>query len=216
MVMLPQIETYPMDAQELNLMCTATALPGRQIMSTDYAIGTVNRKIANGFATTDLQLSFLVANSHKIRRYFEAWQALAHDPVTKEIGYYEDYTKDVSISTVERGLRMSLYKKQLGLTTKIPSVIRNRLPKIGPFDLAQDEIDLGAQFSEKTTYTCKLLECYPTTINDQALGNTNEGFMELTVQLSFADWRSEAGEFTGQAESFGRDALTSLIKRVIG
>lgn len=216
MIMLPQLQNFTMDAQELNIMCSATALPGRQIMSLDYAVGTTNRKIANGFATTDLQLTFLVANNHKIRQYFEAWQAEAHNPVTKEVGYYNDYTKTVKISTVERGLRMSLYKKQLGITSKLPSTIRNRLPNIGPFDLSQDEIDLGAQFSEKVTYTCRLLECFPTTMNDQTLSNGEDGIMELTVQLSFSDWESETGEFTGQAESFGRDALTSLIGRILG
>jgi len=216
MVMLPQLPNFSASAEELNLMCTATALPGRQIMSTDYAIGTVSRKIANGYTTTDLQMTFMVANSHQIRAYFEAWQALAHNPVTKEIGYYNDYVKPVTISTVERGLRTSLYKKQLGLTSKIPSVIRNRLPTIGPFDLSQDEIDLGAQFNMKTTYSCKLLDCYPTTMNDQALSNEAEGFMELTVQLSFSDWESSAGDFTGAAESFGRDAVTSLIQRIFG
>jgi len=216
MVMLPQLPNFTVNAEELNLMCTATALPGRQIMSTDYAIGTVNRKIANGYATTDLQMTFMVANNHQIRAYFEAWQALAHNPTTKEVGYYNDYTFPVTISAVERGLRTSLYKRQLGLTSKIPSVIRNRLPTIGPFDLSQDEIDLGAQFSMKTTYSCKLLDCYPTTMNDQTLSNEAEGFMELSVQLSFSDWESSAGDFTGAAESFGRDALTSLIQRVLG
>lgn len=197
-------------------MCTATSLPGRQIMSSDYAIGTRQRKIANGYATTDMQMNFLVANNHTVRKYFEAWQALAHDPVTKEVGYYDEYTLPVTISTVERGTRVSLYKRQLGLTSRIPSVIRNRLPSIGPFDLSQDEIDLGAQFSMKTTYSCKLLDCYPTTLQDLALGNNTEGIMELTVQLSYSDWESEEGEFTGQAENTGRDALTSLIARVLG
>jgi hypothetical protein len=53
-------------------------------------------------------------------------------------------------------------------------------------------------------------------MNDQTLGNGEDGIMELTVQLSFSDWESETGEFTGQAESFGRDALTSLIGRILG
>lgn len=215
MVTLPQLPDFPVDPNELNLFCTAAALPGRQIMSTDYQVGTVNRKIANGYAITDLSLTFLVANNHIIRQYFEKWQSLAHNPVTKEIGYYQDYVKDVSISTIERGVRLSAYKKQLGITEKVPSIIRNRLPKLGPLDLSQDELDVGVKFSMKKTYTCKLLECFPTSLTDQTLGNAEEGFMELNVQLSFVDWVSEPGEFTGSAESFGRSALSSLLANII-
>lgn len=219
MIQLPQLRNFKVDARELNLMCTATALPGRQIMSMDYQIGTTMRKVANGYATTDLQLTFLVANNHVVRQYFEAWQAEAHDPVTKEVGYFEDYTKDVSISTVERGLRLSLYKKQIGFLNKVPSFIKNRLPNLGPVDLSQGEIDLGAGFDTKKTYTCKLRECYPTTITDQVLGNTQEGVMELSVQLSYTDWESEAGEFTGQGEAFGRGAVSTgaaLLGKLLG
>lgn len=214
-VTLPQIEGFPIEGNELNVMCTATALPGRQILSQDYQIGTTNRKIANGYAITDLSLTFLVANNHNIRQYFEAWQNLAHNQETGEVGYFNDYTKDIQIHTVQKGYRNSLYKKQLGLTTKVPSIIRNRLPKIGPFDLSQDEIDVGIEFNSKKTYTCKLIRCYPTTIEDQQLGNGEEGFMELNVQLSYVDWESQAGDYTGSAESFGRSAISSLLKRII-
>ena len=214
MVQLPQLADFKVDAQELNLMCTAAVLPGRQIMSMDYQIGTTNRKIANGYAVTDMSLTFLVANNHIVRQYFEAWQAEAHNPVTKEVGYFDDYAKSVTIHAIERGVRTSLYKKQLGLTSKVPSIIRNRLPSIGPFDLSQDEIDLGVQFKMKKTYSCKLLECYPTTITDQQLGNNEEGFMELNVQISFTDWESEVGEFTSSTGSLARSGLTSLISRL--
>jgi len=44
-------------------------------------------------------------------------------------------------------------------------------------------------------------------LNDQALGNAQEGLMELTVQLSFTDWESEVGKFTNQNESTARSIL---------
>src|SRR6056300_1083985 len=83
MISLPQLKTFTVDPNELNLLCTAAMLPGRQIMSMDYAVGTTNRKIANGYTVTDMTLTFMVANNHIIRQYFEAWQAEAHNPVTK-------------------------------------------------------------------------------------------------------------------------------------
>lgn len=207
MIQLPQLKTFQVDANELNLMCTTAALPGRQIMSQDYQIGTTMRKIASGFATTDLTLTFLVANNHVVRQYFEAWQAEAHNPVTKEVGYFDDYTYPVTISTVERGIRFGVYKKQLKFLDKVPSFIKNRLPDLGPVDLSQGEIDFGGQIDKKKTFTCRLQECYPTTLNDQALGNAQEGLMELTVQLSFTDWESEVGKFTDQNESTARSIV---------
>ena len=207
MIQLPQLKTFRVDANELNLMCTAASLPGRQITSQDYQVGTTMRKIANGYATNDLNLTFLVANNHVVRQYFEAWQAEAHNPVTKEVGYFDDYTYPVSISTVEKGLRLSLYKNQIGFLDKVPSFIKGRLPDLGPIDLSQGEIDLGASFDMKKTFTCRLKECYPTTLTDQEIGNAQEGIMELSIQLSYTDWESEAGEFTGQGEAFGRGVV---------
>ena len=99
---------------------------------------------------------------------------------------------------------------------KVPSFIRNRLPPIGPFDLAQGEIDLGASFSKKSTYVCSLLDCYPTTLSDQPLGNAQEGMMELTVQLSFSEWTSKKGEHTGKGESFGRGILAGGLSKLLG
>ena len=114
---------------------------------------------------------------------------------------------------------MSLFKKQIGFMDNVPSVIRNRLPDIGPLDLSSGQIDLGASFDMKTTYTCTLLECYPTSLTEQMLSNGEEGFMELTVQLSYTDWESEKGEFTSEGESFGRGvagAVGGLIGRALG
>ena len=219
MVELPQIESFPIDARELDVMCTATELPGRQIMSTDVAIGTTNRKIANGFATTDMTMKFLVANNHAIRQYFEAWQNEAHDQVEKTIGYFEDYTYNLKIHTVQRGLRLSLFKKQLGFLDNIPSNIRNRIPDLGPVSFAQGEIDAGASFEMKKTYTCELIECYPTSLVAQPLGNGEEGVMELSVQLSYSDWISTPGEFVKEGESFGRgvaNAVGNVIGRALG
>ena len=111
---------------------------------------------------------------------------------------------------------MSLFKKQLGFVDKIPSFIRNRLPKVGPIDLQQGEIDAGASFNEKKTYSVSLRECYPTTISDQQLGNAEEGVMELTVQLSYTDWESTVGTHTGTGEAIGRGAISSLTNFLLG
>jgi len=188
-VFLPQITGFA-DTRDLNVLCTTASLPGRQIMTQDITHGTVMRKIASGYATTDITLTFYVMNDHKVRAYFEAWQNLAHNQSTKEVGWYDDYIFDVTIQHIQKGASMPILKKQLGIGKKIPSFLKNKLPKIGPIDFAQDEIELNAQFKDTPVYTCQLRECFPTTINEQALGNDQTGMMEFTVQLSYVDWIS--------------------------
>jgi hypothetical protein len=213
-VHLPQLKSFPMDAKELHLFCTVAAVPGRQIMSIDHMIGTTNRKFANGYATTDMTMTFLVANNHKVRQYFEAWQNEAHDQVSRTVGYFDDYTYNVKVHLIERGLRLAVMKKQLGFTNKIPSFIRNRLPQIGPIDLSQGEIDAGASYKAQTTFSCNLRECYPTSIVDQQLGNGEEGVMELSVQLSYTDWESEVGDFISEGEDIGRGVISGVFGKL--
>lgn len=210
MVKFPQIESFSIDPNELDIFCTAASMPGRQIMSQDYQIGTTMRKIANGFATTDISLTFIVTNSHRIRQYFEAWQAEAHNPVTKEVGYFDDYTYPVEISTIQKGQRLSAFKKQLGGLNKIPSVISNKIPDLGPVDFSQGEIDVGIAFKKETTYTCKLLECFPTTLADQAIGNGTE-LMELSVELSYTDWESEPGSYISEEQGVVQAGVGAVL-----
>lgn len=215
MVQLPSLKSFPVEGNTLDLMCTVAALPGRQIMSMDYPMGTRIRKIANGYTTTDLSLTFLVSNNHLARRYFEAWQAEAHNPTTRNIGYYEDYTYPVRISTVQKGTRSSLFKKNFPEGySKVPPTIKNAIGNLGPIDFSQGEIDLGVSFDMKKTFTCRLEDCYPTTLSEQQLGNTQEGVLELTVQLSFSDWESEGGEYFTKEENLASWLVGVIAGRI--
>lgn len=214
-VILPVLPNHSSQTKTLDLLCTATSIPGRQIMSMDYQMGTTMRKIANGYATTDLQLTFIVTNDHAARAYFEAWQNLAHDPNTKEVGYYKDYTFPVKIHHLQKGAAFPILKKQLGFTKKIPSFIKNRLPKIGPLDLAQGEVDLNATFNDKPVFSVELNECYPTTLTEIALSNASEGLVEFSVQLSYKDWTSGRekpdSNLAGSVTGAGIDMIRSLF-----
>lgn len=182
-------------SNELNLICKAATLPGRQVTSIDYLIGTVNRKIANGYAIADLALTFHVMNNHGVTKYFDAWQKLAHDQETYEVGYYDDYVKDVTIEQLQKGTGFSLFKKQLGFLDGIPTSLKQRLPDLGFVDLAQGEIDISLGSNAQTVRKVRLIESYPTTMNDIQLGDDqNNSITELSVQLSFKDWETDEVE----------------------
>jgi len=184
------------DVREMNLLCKAASMPGRQILSTENRIGLQTTKVAYGYAVGDVSLTFHVMNDYKVRNYFESWQNLAVNQDTKEVGYFNDYTHPVVIQAIRKGVGFPLKKKKIFDAGKIPSSIRGRLPRLGPLDLAQGEIDLNAITGDDIAYTCILDKAYPTTMNE--IGLSNEGqLLELNVQLSYKNWRSKPGDAGG-------------------
>lgn len=184
------------DAREMNLLCKAASLPGRQILSTENQIGLTTTKQAYGYAVGDITLTFICMNDMKVRTYFEQWQNLAVNQETLEVGYYNDYTHPVIIQHIKKGTSFPLYKKEIFDSGKIPSSIRGRLPRLGPLDLAQGEIDLNAVFGDDITYTLVLDKAYPTSLNEIPLGDDGQ-LMEVTVQLSYKNWSSKSGDAGG-------------------
>lgn len=184
------------DAREMNLLCKAASLPGRQITSTEKQIGMQMTKIAYGYAVDDVTLTFHVMNDYKVRNYFETWQNLAVNQETLEVGYYNDYTHPVIIQQIKKGVSFPIKKKKIYDAGKIPSSIRGRLPRLGPLDLAQGEFDLNAITGDKIAYTCILDKAYPTTMNAIELSDDGQ-LLELSVQLSYKNWRSRPGDAGG-------------------
>lgn len=191
-IFLPPLTPH---AREMNLLCKATSLPGRQILSTEKQMGLHTTKVAYGHAVEDMQLTFHCLNDMKIREYFEAWQNLAVNQETQEVGYFNDYTHPVIIQHIKKGTAFPIAKKELYDAGKIPSFIRNRLPRLGPFDLAQGEFDLNLIFGDDITYTCVLDKAYPTTLSAIELSDDGQ-LLEIQVQLSYKNWKSKGGDAT--------------------
>ena len=161
-VELPSINGY--STRNLNLLCKATNLPGRQILTNDRIIGAVDQKVAYSTAHEDVTMSFHVPNDYKIRMYFEAWQALAIDPTTHEIGYLNEYAKTVKIHQLKRGIGLPLYSNNF--------------------------LDIDLISAEKIMFTCELYEAFPTTVTAIELSDaTDNASVELLVQLSYRKWK---------------------------
>jgi hypothetical protein len=196
------------DAREMNLLCKAASLPGRQITSIEKPMGLQNTKIAYGYAVDDVTLTFHCLNDMKIREYFETWQNLAVNQETLEVGYYNEYTHPVIIQHIKKGTSFPIKKKKLFDSGKLPSSIANRLPRLGPLDLAQGEFDLNAVFGDDITYTLLLDKAYPTTMNAIELSDDGQ-LLEVTVQLSYKNWKSRKGD------SVGNDFVEGLAGELI-
>ena len=207
-VFLPSIPGA--SSSEVNLLCKDVQLPGRQVLTNERQIGMKLEKMPYGYAITDLSMTFHVLNDYGIRQYFEAWQNLAVDQESYEVGYQSDYSFDITIQQLKKGFSMPIYSTPLGLP-KLPTMLQNRLPKIGPIDLAQGQLDLDYVTSDHVIYSCTLIDAFPTSLNAIALGNDQEGIAELNVQLSYTNWKSTT---TPAKNDFG-DVLTgSVITRL--
>lgn len=200
------------DAREMNLLCKAASLPGRQITSIDKPMGLQNTKIAYGYAVDDVTLTFHCLNDMKIREYFETWQNLAINQETLEVGYFNEYTHPVIIQHIKKGTSFPIKKKKLFDSGKLPSSIANRLPRLGPLDLAQGEIDLNAVFGDDITYTLLLDKAYPTTMNAIELSDDGQ-LLEVTVQLSYKNWKSRKGDSVGN--DFVQGLAGELIRKFL-
>lgn len=200
------------DAREMNLLCKAASLPGRQITSIDKPMGIQNTKIAYGYAVDDVTLTFHCLNDMKIREYFETWQNLAINQETLEVGYFNEYTHPVIIQHIKKGTSFPIKKKKLFDSGKLPSSIANRLPRLGPLDLAQGEIDLNAVFGDDITYTLLLDKAYPTTMNAIELSDDGQ-LLEVTVQLSYKNWKSRKGDSVGN--DFVQGLAGELIRKFL-
>ena len=87
--------------QSLNVLCKAVTMPGRQLLTHERTIGTVNQKIAYGYAVEDVSMTFLGLNNYVARKYFEDWQHYAMDENNHQVRYKDEYAKNVTIQQLD-------------------------------------------------------------------------------------------------------------------
>lgn len=196
---------------DVNLLCRDVQLPGRQILTFDKQIGLKTEKVAYGYGKDDVSMTFLVLNDYGIKNYFETWQRLAVDVETYEIGYFNEYVKQVKIYQLKKGFSVPVYSTPLGLP-RLPTILQNRLPSIGPFDFAQGQFDLDFITSEDIVYECTLVDAFPTTMNAIQLNNELDGLVELNIGFSYTNWRGSANQVRSDLGStVAGTILTNLI-----
>ena len=222
-VFLPPIGGVSSD--ELNTLCKVAVMPGRQILSTERQIGSVMNKVAYGYASEDVNLTFYCLNDMRVRDYFENWQNLAFNQETQEVGWYKDYTFDVVIQTLKKGAINPLIKPKKLFDNPLPDVIKDQIPPIGPLDIANGVfdpglvVDGGRYLADAVTYSTRLLNAYPTTLNSFELNNELDGLLEVNVQLSYKRYEVVEGNIKDRAiEATGikdklKDAAKSAVKK---
>jgi len=158
----------------------------------------------------------MVLNDYGIKNYFDRWSDLAIDPNTYEIGYKRDYAKPVKIQALKKGIGLPVYKTSLGIP-KLPSSIQNRLPKIGPFDLAQGELDLNFITKDQVAYEVELEDAFPTSITGIEYNNEQDGIAEISISLSYTVWKSTAQKQNPMSDlvKLGLGSLASRVGQLL-
>lgn len=205
-------------SREMNALCTEVNFPGRQMATVERRIGAITQKIAYDQVYDDVNMNFLLLNDYGARKYFETWQGTIIDQETLEIGYHNEYAKTVKIAQLKKGFGFPGFKTSLGLPT-LPADFQNMLPRIGPFDFAQGELDIGLISGDQIVYECELLEAFPVTMGQIQVGSgALDSYIQLSIQFAYKNWRSDFKGDPGGIGSFikktGAGFLSSLISRI--
>jgi len=213
-VTLPSLGIY--DTNSINLICTETSTPGRNINQTELQIGLNRKQIANGFGIVNVPMTFYVLNDPYILDYFEQWQNLCINQQTYEVGYYTEYTFPIKIAILKKGFSLPLLKKEFPVP--LPTSVKNRLPRIGPLNLAQGQLDLNMATDDKILYEYELIDAYPSAFTGMALVNDVDAeLLKLSVEFTYRDWRSSSSAEKGE-NIFGEilDNLTGGLFNKLG
>tara|TARA_Y100001937_G_scaffold127160_1_gene198490 strand:+ start:4561 stop:5205 length:645 start_codon:yes stop_codon:yes gene_type:complete len=186
LVKLPSLGFF--NSRDLNLLCKATVLPGRQILTSDRKIGIKDTKVAYGYALDPLSMTFQVLNDYGVRTYFEVWQNNIIDQASQTPRYKSEYTHDVQIVQLRKGV---------GIDTDL---------KLGPFVL-----DIDIFKSANVIYECTLINAFPTTMVEMPLSQDG-AIIELTVNFEYDNWRSS--RFRNNPNTRNIRALGTIINTV--
>lgn len=153
-----------------NVLCMNATLPGKQILTHDRRIGIEQQKVAYGYAMEDVSFTFMETAALPIRNYFEDWISTIHDTSPG------NQDKNVVNYPTE-------YKKRV-----IIHQLASPIPTLG----FAGGLDLNV-----STYSCALVDAFPTTLGEISYSNDLDGYVTFTVQLSYRFWeRVPAGQLS--------------------
>lgn len=175
-----------LDGDTMNVLCKEVDMPGKQILTLDRNIGVHSEKVVNGFATTDLNMSFYMTNDYGPRKYFDKWMSQMIDEETGNIQWKKGmagsggFAKNITIH--------QLSKPQA---------------RVG-FDLGI--LDINFDLLGSSIYSVTLEDAFPITQNAITL-NSQGSIVELQVNFAYTKW---------EVKKDARGKLSDLIDAKVG
>ncbi len=89
--------------RDLTDLCTSARIPGKNLSLADRNIGMEQIKVANGYALSDVSLTFYLTNHYSARKYFQEWMDCIASPTPPfTAGFHGNYAKSVTIRQLDR------------------------------------------------------------------------------------------------------------------
>ena len=159
---IPNVGTRTTDSptsSELNILCKAAQIPGKQILTRPRDVGMQPETVAYGYGVVDATMTFHLLNDYGVLKFFEAWKSSVVNEDAGEVAYKVNYQRDVKIHQLKRP-------------------ITNKELSSGPVSL-----DVTTNF----VHAVVLENAFPSTIQTVELTNDLDAIGELTVQLDYSN-----------------------------
>ena len=168
----------------MDLFCSNVSMPGKTI--TDDVNETFYgpaRKIAKNVSFEEITLEFYTSVNFEERLFFEAWQNMIVDPISHNVGYYDDYAKNCMITITP-------------LTKTFTAALANFEPT-GDAGLDRQQLrqSLGDQ-SGQSAFQVQCYEAWPKTIaaTPLAYDATNQ-IIKTSVNFAYRNYATTAWNF---------------------
>ena len=161
------------NSTQINALCKAVSMTGRQILTSERPMGMKMQKVAYGHASDDVTLTFHLLQDYGVKTYFDTWQKLAINQDEQRANYKKEYAYDVIVQQLRKDAIIDLgFNVNLGI-----------LGNFGADIITPDQV----------AFTCILEDAFPTTVNSIDFSNETDQMGELSVQLSYTNWREKEG-----------------------
>lgn len=177
--------------ESLDLLCDATGLPGRQIMTIDYQAHKQVIKVPYGFMNEDVTFTFLLTGDYHAKKVFDAWSEAIINFSDYRAKYLVDHVSTIQIYQTSNNASMSSpssdITKQVSGAGATP-ISGNGLDNQGVSVLPAFAVS-GETITEPKIYGVRLINAYPVTISGVNLDNTAENTIQkLSVIMTYENF----------------------------
>ena len=192
-VILPAQE----QSQNIDLLCRSTNMPGRQILTNERLIGVSKQTVAYGYEKPNVTMTFLVLNDPYVRYFFEEWMNLIVDNTTYQIGYFNDYTRNINIQQL----------KPTTTTDKLQTKKTSPTDRTSTTSGNKQDVDIPYE----VVYDCLLEDAYPVTMTGPQYNDAPDQLVEISVDFVYKNWR-ETKRSSGQSFDLQKNQQKILLE----
>lgn len=126
-LLLPALD-YEATPETMNILCDSVNMPGRQILTNERFTDMKARKVAYGFASEDIEVSFILTNDWAPWNYLYNWHQRVIGNVTElnnfQVNFKDEYTRDIEIEHLNySNQNVSQVAKKVVLLNAYPTTV---------------------------------------------------------------------------------------------